>query len=115
MTPEIIARGCADLIVALEEYEEMIRRDGGVDVATAIDGTPRQTLPHRDPTMSFHWWDSYQAMLCLADGSMGLLEQVGLVLAPLDLESPGPSMEAMLCVAEDLTILANLYQGRLGA
>ena len=90
MTPEIIANGCADLIVALEEYEEMIRRDGGVDVATAIDGSRRNTLPHRDPEQPAHWWGSYSAMLRVADGSTALLEQVGEILFIAGVGRPQP-------------------------
>ena len=104
---------CPDLLTALVRYERIVRAQGGVHIHKAVDGTIREKFSHRH-NMPHEWSAIFHTIIGLCDGSTELLEQVTDILASVELEVAQPSLEAMLCVAEDLVILARIYAGRLG-
>lgn len=111
--PHILNR--PSLLEALSCYEDTIGLRGGVELDRAIDGTPRDLLPHRQG-MPMEWSAHLYTLMDLSLGD--LREFMGRVIdtfASVEIDPKQPSAEAMLCVAEDLIILFRVYDGRLGA
>lgn len=100
----IVMRPGRSLSDALGLYTELSQDRGGVDLAVAIDGSDRASLQHR-AGMPKQWFGYFLTMIGLCDGDTSLLENVAELFAGMDIEGAHPSMEAMLCAAEDFVIL----------
>lgn len=110
--PHILNR--PTLLEALARYEDTIGLRGGVELSTAIDGAPRDTLPHRQG-MPMEWSAQLYTLMGLCPGGLqDFMERIIDTLASVEISPEQPTAEAMLCVAEDLAILARIYEGRLG-
>lgn len=104
----VVMERCGNLLAALSVYDAFTREIGGVDIATAIDGSDREFLPHR-VGMPKDWAGYFATALSLCGGETHLLHNVTEILSGVRLEATQPSFEAMLCVAEDLIIIAKAY------
>ncbi len=104
----VVMERCGHLLTALSVYEVFVRELDGVDLAVAINGVDRASLAHRDG-MPDDWAGYFGTTLGLCRGEIHLLQNVADILSGTKLEAAQPSFEAMLCVAEDLIIIAQAY------
>ncbi|PZQ49737.1 MAG: hypothetical protein DI556_09710 [Rhodovulum sulfidophilum] len=104
----IVMERCDDLSMALNVYTALSQERGGVDLVLAIDGSERAKLPHR-ASMPKNWFGCFHTMIGLCDGDTSLLDNVTDLFSGIPIDGWQPSLEAMLCAAEDYVMIFDAF------